>query len=216
VSKASASKADSGNAPTDAPSTGQDAGIVDALTEEDMAAMAAGELPDTLAKVGRKMSGRNLSMFQGALDKIAKELEQLFNLYRALLPAAEQGKADALHKRLVEDMGLPEVPKDNAGGSFTWPDSPVGEYPDAAQPPAKETLATLEKSIADKAEEVKALREKLAKAEQEAATVPPPSSAQPDGHQAGPVAKGSQSDEGWPLDMNASEYRQKVARGETT
>lgn len=194
-----------------------DGSIVDVITDADLEAMAGGVLPDGLAKVGRKMSGRNLANFNGALGTIRGELEKLFQLYRALLPADQQDKADALHKRLIEDMGLPDVPEDNAGGSFTWPESPAGSLPDAAEPgPAKDTLATLEKQVAAKEAEAKELRVKLAKAEQEAATVPPPSSAQPDGHQATPVVKGTTTDAGWPMDMNSSEYRRKVASGETT
>jgi len=191
---------------------------VDALTDADLEAMASGELPDTLAKVGRKMSGRNLSNFNGALGTIRGELEKLFQLYRALLPPEQQGKADALHKRLIEDMGLPEVPADNAGGSFTWPESPAGTLPDAAEPgPAKDELARLEKLAKVKEAEAKELRGKLAKAEAEAATVPPPSSGQADGPQAGTVTKGdSGGDDDWPMDMNMSEYRRKVASGETT
>ena len=211
---ANVSKADTNKA--DAQPSGEP-GIVDTLTDADMEAMASGTIPDVLAKIGRKMSGRNLGQFQGALEKIRGELDNLINLYRALLPADQQEKAQALHKRLIEDMGLPDVPADNAGGSFTWPESPVGKYPDAAEPgPAKDTLATLEKALADKEAEATALRDQLAKAEREAATVPAPSSGGPDGPQAGSVAKGNTTDDGWPLDMNASEYRRKVASGKTT
>lgn len=185
----------------------------DGITEEDLAAMAEGNLPERLAKVGRRMSGKNLTAFQGALEKIRGEMEKLFNLWRALLPEEQQKEADAIRKRVVEDMGLPEIPEDNAGGSFTWPESGAGEMPDAAQPgPIKDTLETLQKQLTSKQGEVVTLRKALEVARLREEAVEPPSSSDLEVQR---VQKNAQAED-WPLDMNAPAYRERVEKGETT
>lgn len=176
------------------------------LTDADLAAMADGNLPDRLAKIGRKMSAKNRSVFESALKVVRAEFDKLMGLYESLLPAEAREGAVAMRKRIVEEMGLPEADPENAGCG-RWPSTPAtGDMADTTAPgPGHDAVAALEKRATDTEAELAAMRVELAKAK---AAVAPASSVAPEGV----TKRGDEGDAGWPMDLNAKTYREQVAR----
>lgn len=178
---------------------------VESITDEDLAELAKGVVPDRLQKIGRKMSSKNRIQFQGALAKIKEQMDVLFQLYDKVLPAeanevkAEAKKAHSLFKRVHESLGLPPDVKDNAGAGI-WPNSPATSLADAGGPETKATMADVAKA------EAAAEKDRIEK--REAGAVEPPATKDPEPV---PIVK-DDGGPGFPMDMNSQIYLDEVKR----
>lgn len=161
------------------------------IGKADVDALLAGDV-GAVEKIGRKMSGGNLSRFEGSLGVIAGELDKLRDLHVSLLPQDKREEASKVWKRVIEDFGFDRAPRkpDNAG---------AGTRP----------LNTAQGMEASGAGAMQAPMAAVAKAEPDPGReVQPPSGGKPEAM----VEKQGPRDPGWPMDMNASSYVAAVRR----